>query len=121
MARCRACSLDNSQSSPTYLIYDSEVISSKYLALGSLAKKQERLGIRSVWPQILNEPKSLYQSPSGTSGTSGFDSTELIEIGDADRPVAGGHRLEDCPNTRPWASAAKGHPAQFVPETLGFL
>jgi hypothetical protein len=33
---------------PTYLVYDSGVIPSKYLALGSLATKQERLGIRAV-------------------------------------------------------------------------
>src|SRR5438445_3487051 len=33
----------------------------------------------------------------------------------------GGHLLEDCPNTRSWASAAKDHSAQFVAETLGFL
>jgi hypothetical protein len=40
------------------------------------------------WPQILNEPKSLYQSPSGTSGFDSIQGTELIEIGDADCPVA---------------------------------
>jgi len=36
-------------------------------------------------PQILNDPKSLYQSPSATSG---FDSTKMIQVGDADGPVA---------------------------------
>jgi hypothetical protein len=33
---------------PTYLVYDPGVIPSKYFALGSLATKQERLGVRTV-------------------------------------------------------------------------
>src|SRR5216684_6783042 len=39
------------------------------------------------WPQILNEPKSLYQSPSGTSGCCSIQ-TKLVEVGKADGPVA---------------------------------
>src|SRR5262245_49641744 len=40
------------------------------------------------WPQISNEPKSLNQEPSGTSGLDSIQTRSRLKIGDADCPVA---------------------------------
>ena len=50
------------------------------------------------WPQILKELKSLYQSPSGTSGPDSILKPKLVEIRYADRPVV--HPFHQMPAYR---------------------
>jgi hypothetical protein len=57
---------------PTYLVYDSGIIPQSTSPLAAWPRSRNVLGYEP-WPQILNEPKSLYHSPSGTSG---FDSIQ---------------------------------------------
>src|SRR5579859_1419928 len=76
------------------------------------------------WPQILKEPKSLYQSPRAPLGVSQskaeVDSDRSGRLlGRASVQLGVGARLpEGWPNLRSWASAAKNHAAQLIAESF---
>jgi len=75
-------------------------------------------------PQILKEPKFLYQSPSGTSGCESIqvevDSSPRGRwLGPAsDQLGVDAHLPEGHPSLRSWVSAAKNHATQLIAESV---
>jgi len=78
-------------------------------------------------PQILKEPKSLYQSPSGTSGFASIQSRRRSDRGcRSPGPAfglsgAGGRRAAGWPTSRSSASAAKDHSTHLIAQALDFI